>query len=214
MATAKAETPRSARRRARFAEVLAAAWDIAHEDGLGAVTLHEVARRVGLRQPSLYAYVDSKSGLYDAMFAQAAQALLDEITTGDYAPDPRRAIVQISRAIVEFSTVDPARAQLLFQHTVPGFEPSPDSYAIAIRFMAWIVGRLAAAGVHDPADVDIYTALTGGLGSQQIANDPGGDRWTRHIETVLGMFLEHIDRRDHAESSPNHDPTAPTEHSP
>ena len=41
------------------------------------MSLHEVARRVGLRQPSLYAYIDSKAALYDAMFGQAAQALLD-----------------------------------------------------------------------------------------------------------------------------------------
>ena len=44
--------------------------------GLGAVSLHEVARRVGIRQPSLYGYVSSKLDLYDAMFAQAYEQLL------------------------------------------------------------------------------------------------------------------------------------------
>ena len=68
--------PRPARRQARLEEILATAWGIAKEQGLAGVSLHEVARRVGLRQPSLYAYVESKNGLYDAMFGQAAQALL------------------------------------------------------------------------------------------------------------------------------------------
>jgi AcrR family transcriptional regulator len=62
--------PRPARRQARYEEILAAAWDIAAEQGLSGVSLHEVARTVGLRQPSLYAYIESKSALYDAMFAQ------------------------------------------------------------------------------------------------------------------------------------------------
>lgn len=70
----------------------------------------------------------------------------------------------------------------------------PASYALAVDFQAWVIGRLAAAGVRDPADVDIYTALIGGLIEQQIANDPGGDRWTRHLQTVLTMFFAHIDR--------------------
>jgi len=48
--------PRPARRQARYEEILAAAGDIAAEQGLSAVSLHEVARAVGLRQPSLYAY--------------------------------------------------------------------------------------------------------------------------------------------------------------
>jgi AcrR family transcriptional regulator len=193
MVLEEAADPRVARRRARFDSVLAAAWDIAHEDGLAAVSLHEVARRVGLRQPALYAYVDSKAGLFDAMYAQAARALLDQVTRGHYSPSPREAVVELSRSIVEFSAADPARAQLLFQRTLPGFEPSPSSYALAVQYQNWVAVCLGAAGLHDPDDVDIYTALIDGLSSQQIANDPGGDRWTRHLETVLSMFFAYLD---------------------
>jgi hypothetical protein len=78
--------------------------------------------------------------------------------------------------------------------TLPGFEPSPASDAIAVEFQDWVVGGLALASVHNPADVDIYTALIGGWSSQQISNDPSGDRWTRHLDTVLSMFFDYIDR--------------------
>jgi AcrR family transcriptional regulator len=64
------------RRSQRRDQILAAAWDIAAESGLGAVSLHEVARRVGIRQPSLYGYVTSKLDLYDAMYGQAYEQLL------------------------------------------------------------------------------------------------------------------------------------------
>jgi AcrR family transcriptional regulator len=174
--------------------VLEAAWAMAREDGLAAVSLHEVARRIGIRQPSLYAYVDSKAGLYDAMFAQAAAEMLRDVSTGPYPSSPRDAVVELSRRIVDFATADPARYQLLFLRTVPGFEPRPDSYALSVQLWDWLVERLQAAGMDDPADVDVYTALIAGLVVQQTSNDPGGDRWTRHLDTVLSIFFAHLDR--------------------
>jgi hypothetical protein len=28
---------------------------------------------------------------------------------------------------------------------------------------------------------------------QQTSNDPGGDRWTRHLDAVLSLFFAHLD---------------------
>jgi AcrR family transcriptional regulator len=188
--------PRAARRQARLDEVLEAAWEIARAEGLAAVSLHEVARRVGLRQPSLYSYFPSKSGLYDAMFAQGYRELIDHVGAMSLrAADPRRGLVELSRAILGFITADAARQQLLFHRTIPGFTPSVESYALAEEFLAFVTERLCAAGITGQADVDIYTALIGGLGAQQVANDPGGKRWTKHLSAVMAMFFAHIDSK-------------------
>ncbi len=186
--------PRTARRQARLDQVLGAAWDLAHESGLAAVTLHEVARRVGLRQPSLYAYVPSKAGLFDAMFAQAATRLERDVLLAPRPADPRVALYALTERIVRFAAADPARQQLLFQRTVPGFAPSPDSYAIAVRFLDGVTLLLADAGLTRREDVDLYTALVAGLTSQQIANDPYGERWIVRIPEVLDMLLSHVSR--------------------
>ena len=50
----------------------------------------------------------------------------------------------------------------------------------------------SALGAGTPAHLEVYTSLVAGLGGQQIANDPGGDRFTRHLEAVLSMFLDHF----------------------
>ncbi|MBL7259436.1 TetR/AcrR family transcriptional regulator [Paractinoplanes lichenicola] len=184
----------------RRRQILDAAWSIADESGLGAVTLHEVARRVGIRQPSLYAHVASKAGLYDAMFAQAYEQLLAEIDQLPPRGSAREQLVRLSRAVLDFAVASPPRQQLLFQRTIPGFEPSPESYAIAKRLIDRCVSLLSAFGAGSRADVDVYTALVAGLGAQQIANEPGGDRWTRHLEAVLDMFLDHF-------AGSHHDPT-------
>ena len=48
-------------------DVVQAAIDIADEDGLGAVTMHAVASRLGFTTMALYRYFPSKEALYDAI---------------------------------------------------------------------------------------------------------------------------------------------------
>lgn len=180
------------RRSQRRDQILGAAWAIAAESGLAAVSLHEVARRVGIRQPSLYGYVSSKLDLYDAMFGQAYEQLLARLDAEPARGTAREQLLRVSRVVLDFVVESPPRQQLLFQRTIPGFEPSPASYALAMRLVERSVALLSALGADSPAHVNVYTALVAGLGAQQIANDPGGDRFTRHLETLLDLFLDHF----------------------
>ena len=45
--------------------------------------------------------------------------------------------------------------------------------------------------MHGESALDMFRALITGLVSLQIANDPGGDRWTRLQDGALEMFLGH-----------------------
>jgi len=47
------------------------------------------------------------------------------------------------------------------------------------------------------SDTDLLTALFSGLASQQLANDPDGDRWRRLSREAAEMFVTHVthDRR-------------------
>ncbi len=114
----------------------------------------------------------------------------------DYPSDPRDALVQFVAECVRFSGDDVVRHQLLLQRTIPGFEPSPESFAVALEFYEFGLDLMGRAGVHDQADVDVFTAITTGLAHQQVANDPGGDRWVRLAGGVVEMFLNDIERRD------------------
>jgi AcrR family transcriptional regulator len=186
---------RGRRREAKRATILAEAWGLAHRDGLAAISLRDLADRVDLRQPSLYAYFDSKLGLYDLMFADGNRQLLAVVGSIPVSDDPRHALVEFTQTLVRFSTEDIVRHQLLFQRTIPGFEPSPTSYALALEFYELARQRLAAAGVSDPSDVDVFSALVSGLSHQQVANDPGGDRWVSLAERAVDMFLADVERR-------------------
>ena len=186
---------RRERHHAKRAAIVAEAWALARRDGLAAISLRDLADRVDLRQPSLYAYFDSKLALYDAMFADGNRQLLEVAAQLPVTGDPREELVALAELSVRFSTSDVVRLQLLFQRTIPGFEPSPESYAVALEFYELGGARLSAAGITQPEDVDVFTALISGLAHQQVANDPGGDRWVRLARRTVEMFLADARRR-------------------
>jgi AcrR family transcriptional regulator len=183
---------RAERHEATRTEILEAAWELARTQGLAALTLRDVARKIGARPPSLYWYFDSKNAIFDAMFADANRQLLRRLAEQHWPDNPREVLRLLARVFVEFSTEDVARYQLMFQRTIPGFEPSPESYALAVEVLEHGRARFHAAGVTDPADFDLATAVTAGLAAQQTANDPGGDRWLRLIDDAVDMYIDHV----------------------
>lgn len=199
--TMTAADPRQARRDAKRAGILAEAWTLARRDGLALISLRDLAAQVGLRQPSLYVYFASKNDLYDAMFADGYRQLLEYVADRPSHGDPRHALGRFAADLVQFSSDDIVRHQLLFQRTIPGYEPSADSYALALEFYQLAVDRLATAGITAQGDIDIFSALISGLGHQQIANDPGGKRWVRQAGRVVDMLLADVDRRRSRPSS-------------
>jgi len=159
---------------------------------LAAISLRDIAREVGMQAPSLYGYFGSKHEIYDAMFAMGAQQFVDAEPWAEMTGDPLRDVRAIVRYVVEFCAADVARYQLLFQRTIPGFEPSEASYAIAVANLERLGEQLARIGLDDPRAVDLFTALTAGLVNQQIANDPGGDRWIRLIDDAVEMYVSYM----------------------
>lgn len=182
------------RREAARREILAAAWAVAHENGLGALTLREVAARVGMRPPSLYTHFASKHAVYDAMFGQAWAELLElvESQEPDLPAEPRAALRGIGRRFFAFAVADPERHQLMNVRTIPGFEPSAEAYAYSVRCYTLTRRRFARIGVTEQADLDLYTAVIGGLVNQQLANEPGGDRWARQVDRAMDMLADEI----------------------
>ena len=173
-------------------EILDVAWELVRVDGLAGLSLRELGARVGLRAQSLYVYFPSKHAIYDAMFAEANREFRDRDRSADLDADPVIALRQSARQFVDFCTEDLARYQLLFQRTIPGFEPSEESYSLAREVLDGGRRVLAGVGVTEPADVDLYTGLISGLVAQQNANEPGGDRWTRQLDRAIDMYLAEV----------------------
>lgn len=178
-----------------MASIVATAWELARAHGIGGLSLHALAREVGLRQPSLYTYFDSKHALYDAMFADGNRQLLERLDTLELPGDRRAAVKSFMRAFVDFAVEDPARNELLFHRPIPGFEPSAESYEHAQAVLTRAIDLLQAAGLESQADIDCFVAMVAGLIDAQISNDPGGNRWTRHLDRLTDMYLDEFKPR-------------------
>jgi AcrR family transcriptional regulator len=180
------------RREATRAEILDAAWKLAREQGLAEFTLRDLAERVGMRAPSLYTHFESKNAIYDGMFGQAwsdyEQLALAELA--ELPEAPRAAIRRAARVFFDFAVANPARHQLMNQRTIPGFQPSAESYAPAVRVLEMGQQIFRNVGLTDPSDFDIWVAIIDGLINQQLANDPGGTRWSALLDRAIDVWAD------------------------
>jgi AcrR family transcriptional regulator len=191
------------RRESTRLEILDAAWSVAHEVGLGQLTLREVAQRVGMRAPSLYSHFDSKHAIYDAMFGQAWDECLaaSRAAMTQLPSDLRGTLHLMARTFFDFAVSDLPRHQLMNLRTLPGFEPSPESYAPAVATLELARELFARHGITAQEDLDLYVALVGGLVDSQHSNDPGGDRWSRLLDRAVDMFADNLELRNEQHSS-------------
>jgi AcrR family transcriptional regulator len=192
-AAAPRPTPAERRHLATRDEILAAARELAHRDGIGATSLRELAAAVGMKAPSLYSYFPSKAAILDALFADGYReldAVLAELPrTGDLRADLRTGF----RAFLDFCVDDLPRYQLLFTRVVPGWQPSEDAYAVSRTSYDRMVAWFAELGVTDQRAIDLWTGLTAGFAAQQVANDPGGDRWIGLVDDGVDVFVRHLE---------------------
>jgi AcrR family transcriptional regulator len=193
--TPAATDVRSRRRAQTRGEIIEAAWELAEGHGISGLSLRELASEVGMQAPSLYTYFGSKAAIYDAMFA-AGYRQLDDLVQGLEADpdDPVGTLTSHIEAFVGFCLASIPRYQLLFTRAIPGWEPSSEAYAVSLASYARMTEQLSALGITDPRHLDLLSALTTGLASQQVANDPGGTRWHDLSRDAAEMYLTHVRR--------------------
>ena len=182
------------RRSATRREIIDAGWRLAHDKGLAQVTLREVAALVGMRAPSLYTHFASKNAIYDAMFGDA-WAQYQENAKAAESEEPRAsraALRYYARVYFDFAVAVPARHQLMSLRTIPDFTPTAEAYAPSVAVMQDFAARMARHGVTGQDDLDLFVAIVGGMVDAQLANDPGGERWSRLLDRAIDMFADNL----------------------
>lgn len=205
VADAPATDRRHRRHRESADEVVAVAVAVMAESGAAGLSLGEVARRMGMRTPSLYEYFGSKAALCDEIFARgwrqaaAVVAPFDEQLEG--VPDARELLTDGTTAFVTWALEHPGYAQLMFWRPVPHWEPSPAAYEPSVQLLEQTGRTLAAlqrqGSLRADADLDeatrLWSVLVTGVISQHLANQPGAPvrdgRFTTLVPTLVELFL-------------------------
>ncbi|MEO8425461.1 MAG: TetR/AcrR family transcriptional regulator [Actinomycetota bacterium] len=207
-ATAVPLDRRHRRRLETIEEVLDHAVEIMAEEGVAGLSLGEIARRMGIRPPSLYVYFPSKNALYDALFERGWRLVLDDTTSYDEAhpaveDDLAEILLRSANHFVRWSIENFAYAQLLIWRPVPGFRPSDSAYVPATELYQHTLTRvthLQQRGlIRGDADTEAvlrdWTVLISGVISQQLSNAPDEafekGRFTAALPGLADMFAAH-----------------------
>jgi len=215
---------RHRRRRQTIEEILDVAVAVMAEEGAGGLSLGEVARRMGIRTPSLYVYFDSKNALYDAIFARGWTGILDAMNAHAASlaevADPRAAALTIAEDFVRWAVTNAPYAQLMFWRPVPGFEPSSQAYAAASEVLqrarelfAQLKDRgLLRADIDLAAALTAWTVLVSGVISQQLSNAPGdgfeNGSFTRLLPDLMSMYFAYYGPEGRPDDSAGRSPAS------
>jgi AcrR family transcriptional regulator len=180
--TATPADRRSRRRQETIEEILGIAADVMTEQGVNGLSLSEVARRLGVKPPSIYKYFDSIIGIYDALFERGQRDNLEAMRAAMEGAAPGLdALAAGLEASGRWAVTHPATAQLLFWRPVPSFEPSPEAMAPSFEMVGLQRQALADAAAGNQlgpgADSDealfVTSVFVSGVIGQAMANEPG-----------------------------------------
>jgi AcrR family transcriptional regulator len=157
--------PRAERER----QMLTEARTLFAERGFAAVTMDEVAARVGVTKPLLYTYFGNKEGLYLACMEPAGEALVSTVAEAvRETASPADALRAGVHAFFAFVDADRSAWRVLFDETLPaGAEPARRAAEQRDRLVALVAaaqlarlpeGRRAAA---QPQTEALSAALLG-----------------------------------------------------
>ena len=195
---------RRRRNRAEMTQaILAAAQESMRQEGAAALNLNEVARRLGLKTPSLYEYFPGgKMQIYDALFRLGMQIFGERVAPLRQQPDWVEYLRGAMETYMRFARDFPELYQICFERPVPGFEPSPESLQVSLATYRATVEEITrrmqagelqpAAGLTPQQVVDLAIGMVQGLTSQHMANEPhlpvGQGRYGSLIPAAVAIF--------------------------
>lgn len=181
--------------------ILEAARAVIREDGVAALNFNEVARRVGMKTPSLYEYFPGKMAVYDALYLLGvrlyARQLEEALKPGD---DVWAWIEFVITNFFNFAYRHPDLYHVVFERHVPEFVPSEESMAESRQNLGNLTGilqRFMANGqlqTNLPLETvrDILIVVLYGITSQHMSNQPhlplGQGRFGSLVPTIIDIL--------------------------
>ncbi len=199
-------TPEQRRQRNRqemIDNILSIAREMMRADGVAALSLNGIARRLGMTPPALYTYFDSKHAIYDALFKIGFEEFgrrMRKLTLEKVSPYEH--LKAVFEEYMAFALENPELYQLMMQRPIPGFVPSAESMAVSLDNLQesseWFARFFEESGLEPgmPADEarDLLFALTGGLTDLHLANDPelpvGQGRFGKLTGRAAQLFID------------------------
>ena len=184
-------------------QILSIAREEMQAEGVAALSLGTIARRLGMRTPSLYTYFDSKHAIYDTLFRRGFLEFgrcMDERPYQDGTL--RQNLESVMTTYMRFAQENQDLYQLMFQRPVPGFVPSEESMAVSLgqlnaakaQFSQLLEREDMTLNIPFEEARDLVIAFEHGLTELHLANNPdlpvGQGRFGQLIPQAVQVLLD------------------------
>jgi AcrR family transcriptional regulator len=164
------------KREAMLSRILDTARAIMLEEGVAALSMQELARRMNMRAPSLYNYFASKMEIYDALFQLGYRKFAAQID--GYLKDGgwQSQLSNLMKNYMDFALQNPELYQLCFERPVPGFVPSEESLQISFGILERTYAHVKTwlpslnTSLDERQLTDLLIAINHGITALHLAN--------------------------------------------
>jgi AcrR family transcriptional regulator len=123
--------------------VVEAASRLLIEEGPDALTVRRVAQSLDCSTKIIYTLFQGKDGLANALYLEGCARLRQEIETVKMASSPATYIHKLAWAYWTFALANPSYYGVMFDGTIPNFQPSPTSKQVMTDAFSAIVAIIA-----------------------------------------------------------------------
>ena len=180
-------------------KILDTARSIMREDGVAALSMQELARRINMRAPSLYNYFSNKMEIYDALFQLGQRMFESQISEYLMEGAWQAQLSGMMDSYLTFALQNPELYQLCFERPVPGFVPSPESLEISFGILERLYAQVKnwLPSLNTPLNErqvgDFLIAFNHGITALHLANQPDTPVDKSRFASLAPAFLSLLD---------------------
>lgn len=178
-------------------KVLTASLELIQTQGLGALSMREVARRAGVSHQAPYHHFADKESIVAELVRRGFAILADRMeATASTAPTAKR-LYGVGRDYVEFALEQPGYFQLMFRSELLDLNRFPKAQAESDRafgiLQRLVFDRYETAPELREAIVTLHWSLVHGMASLFLEGDlgqryPSLEKKKSHLQEVLEAF--------------------------
>ncbi|MFC9393019.1 MULTISPECIES: TetR/AcrR family transcriptional regulator [unclassified Streptomyces] len=169
--------------------IVAAARELAEQQGWDAVTTRRLAERIEYSQPVLYSHFRGKREIIGAVALEGATEMAVALRAATAAADgPRARVTALARAYLDFAESHPAVYDALFQldgGLAYAQEDTPAPLKDAFAALLECLGEVAGEGVHPGVFTETFWAALHGLATLSRAGRLPREFMEQRVELVV-----------------------------
>jgi AcrR family transcriptional regulator len=180
--------------------ILAVAREIMREQGIEALNLNEIARRVGITPPAIYTYFSGKMALYDELYRIGMRLFREAEEQVRATTDPNWERIEcwfLHR--IALAEANPELYHLAFGRPITGFQPSQESldevqllYDVMVSSIAEVIDAgVMVPGTSTEQAVDLLLSMRLGIVVAHVGKHrqlPPPDRVARLVPEIVSVL--------------------------